>query len=209
MAIRNRMLPAGACNVAHRQQPRVLAAVIMAALAVAVLMGAGSAFTVAVAAAAPRLQRLAPGLSSQFAGAVAKSVAARPQTAMAALSWMPSMPQTSAFTVAVAAAAPRLQRLAPGLSSQLAGAAANSVTARPQSAMAALSWMPSMPQTCNDDFDCNEGRANFPLQCLDMVFLKVCIDPDDFERSTAGSGELAYVPIPVQVEDNPYGRQGR
>eukprot|EP00419_Tripos_fusus_P037583 CAMPEP_0172777904 /NCGR_PEP_ID=MMETSP1074-20121228/201639_1 /TAXON_ID=2916 /ORGANISM="Ceratium fusus, Strain PA161109" /LENGTH=156 /DNA_ID=CAMNT_0013614833 /DNA_START=69 /DNA_END=539 /DNA_ORIENTATION=- len=156
MAIRNRMLPAGACNVAHRQQPRPLAAVIMAALAVAVLMGAGSAFTVAVAAAAPRLQRLAPGLSSQFAGAVAKSVAARPQTAMAA-----------------------------------------------------LSWMPSMPQTCNDDFDCNEGRANFPLQCLDMVFLKVCIDPDDFQKSTAGSGELAYVPIPVQVEDNPYGRQGR
>jgi len=144
-------LPVGTCSVRHRQRPRLFAAIIILALAVAVLMGACSAFAAAVTDVVPRLQPRAPGL--------------------------------------------------PG---QLAGAAATSATVRPQSAMAALSWMPNMPQTCDDDFDCNGGRANFPLQCLDMVFAKVCIDPDDFERSTAGSRELAYVPIPVQVEDTPH-----
>jgi len=145
----------GTCNVRRRQRPCLFTAVIILALAVAVLMGAGSAFMVAVTAAVPRLQSRAPGLSGQFAGV-----------------------------------------------------ATTSATSRPQSAMAALSWMPSMPQTCDDDFDCNGGRANFPLQCLDMVFLKVCVDPDDFERSTAASGELAYVPIPVQADDNLHRRQG-
>ena len=140
-------LRVGARSVRRRQLPCLFTAVTILAIAVAALMGAGSAFAVAVAAVVPRLQPRAPGLSGQFAGA-----------------------------------------------------ATTSATARPQSAMAALSWMPSMPQTCNDDFDCNGGRANFPLQCLDMVFLKVCIDPDDFERSTAGSRELAYVPIPVRAE---------
>jgi len=138
------------CNFRRRQLP---SAVIILALAAAVLMGAGSAFTAAVTFVVPRLQPQSPGLSGQFAGA-----------------------------------------------------ARTSVTARPQLAMAAVSWMPSMPQTCDDDFDCNEGKANFPLQCLDMELLKVCVDPDDFERS--GSRELAYVPIPVKAEDDPRGRPG-
>lgn len=140
-------LPAGTCSVRRRQRPCLVTAVVIIALAVAVLMGAGSAF------------------------------------------------------VAAAAAVPRRQSLAPGLSGHFAGAATVSATARPHSAMAALSWMPSMPQTCDDDFDCNGGRANFPLQCFDMVVLKVCVDPDDFERSR--SRELAYVPIPVRAEDGP------
>lgn len=114
----------------------------------------------------------------------------------------------SAFTAVVAAAVPRKRPLGLGLKGQLAGATTTSSIARPQLAMAAMSGMPSMPQTCEDDFDCNGGNANFPLQCLNMVFLKVCIDPDDFEGG-GDAGQLAYVPIPVQAEDNPYGRQGR
>jgi hypothetical protein len=38
-----------------------------------------------------------------------------------------------------------------------------------------------MPQFCEDDFECNDGKANFPLQCIDIFVGKVCMDPPDFE----------------------------
>eukprot|EP00419_Tripos_fusus_P074285 CAMPEP_0172888992 /NCGR_PEP_ID=MMETSP1075-20121228/137747_1 /TAXON_ID=2916 /ORGANISM="Ceratium fusus, Strain PA161109" /LENGTH=47 /DNA_ID= /DNA_START= /DNA_END= /DNA_ORIENTATION= len=47
MVFCDRMLPGSTCKVGRRQQPRLFVAVVMSALAVAVLMGAGSAFTVA------------------------------------------------------------------------------------------------------------------------------------------------------------------
>eukprot|EP00440_Ansanella_granifera_P029244 gb/GFBE01031765.1/.p1 GENE.gb/GFBE01031765.1/~~gb/GFBE01031765.1/.p1 ORF type:complete len:152 (+),score=9.73 gb/GFBE01031765.1/:1-456(+) len=65
----------------------------------------------------------------------------------------------------------------------------------------ALKWMPSMPQTCNDDFECNGGKANFPLQCVDMFVAKICVDPDDFQQSSQVSSELAYVPLPVRADE--------
>merc|ERR1712079_457582 len=38
-----------------------------------------------------------------------------------------------------------------------------------------------LPQACEDDFECNDGAANFPLQCCDMPLLgKWCCEPDDF-----------------------------
>mmetsp|Transcript_29214 Transcript_29214/g.57205 ORF Transcript_29214/g.57205 Transcript_29214/m.57205 type:complete len:155 (-) Transcript_29214:215-679(-) len=117
-----------------------------------------------------------------------------------ALSAVAFMKAGFAFSVAAFAAAPRLQPLRPGSSGQLAGGAAVSEIARSQTVMAALSWMPSMPQICDDSFDCNDGKANFPLQCLDLAFIKVCVDPDDFDQSAAVSGEPAYVPIPVRAE---------
>jgi len=154
MVCGNPKLPVGTCSVGRRKQPRLLVAVIILNLTAAAWMSASSAFAAVVAYAAPRNQPLGVDLKSQFAGDTITSP-----------------------------------------------------TARPRSAMAAMSWMPSMPQTCDDDFDCNGGKANFPLQCLDLLLLKICVDPDDFEGG--GGGQLAYVPIPVKAEDSPYGRQGR
>jgi hypothetical protein len=69
-------------------------------------------------------------------------------------------------------------------------------------ALSGVSWMPSMPQTCEDDFECNGGKANFPLQCLDVLVAKICVDPDDFQQSSQTSPELAYVPLPVRADDS-------
>jgi hypothetical protein len=76
-------------------------------------------------------------------------------------------------------------------------------------AVEALSWMPSMPQTCEDDFDCNGGKANFPLQCLDMMVAKICVDPDDFQSSYQASADLAFVPLPVRADDDPWSQGQR
>eukprot|EP00929_Paragymnodinium_shiwhaense_P108872 TRINITY_DN75220_c0_g1_i1.p1 TRINITY_DN75220_c0_g1~~TRINITY_DN75220_c0_g1_i1.p1 ORF type:complete len:391 (+),score=61.97 TRINITY_DN75220_c0_g1_i1:115-1287(+) len=58
-----------------------------------------------------------------------------------------------------------------------------------------------LPQTCDDDFECNDGKANFPLQCCDVPILgKFCCQPDDYEPAPT---QPAYVPIPVPVEDPP------
>mmetsp|Transcript_81393 Transcript_81393/g.233903 ORF Transcript_81393/g.233903 Transcript_81393/m.233903 type:complete len:356 (+) Transcript_81393:53-1120(+) len=56
-------------------------------------------------------------------------------------------------------------------------------------------WSLSLPEPCEDDFQCNDGAANFPLECCDVPLLgKFCCKPPDFEpRST----EPAYVPLPV------------
>ena len=35
-----------------------------------------------------------------------------------------------------------------------------------------------LPQSCEDDFECNGGRANFPLQCCELPLLgKFCCAP--------------------------------
>jgi len=69
-----------------------------------------------------------------------------------------------------------------------------------RSVLAAASLMPGLPQTCENDFDCNGGNANFPLQCLDVVVTKICVDPSDFQPGSTPQ-DLAYVPLPVRVED--------
>lgn len=67
------------------------------------------------------------------------------------------------------------------------------------SARPAGSWLPMLPQTCEDDFECNDGKANFPLQCCELPILgKFCCEPDDFEPVPQNP---AWVPIPVPVED--------
>uniref|UniRef100_A0A7S0FXX4 Uncharacterized protein n=1 Tax=Pyrodinium bahamense TaxID=73915 RepID=A0A7S0FXX4_9DINO len=64
---------------------------------------------------------------------------------------------------------------------------------------AGVGWVPSLPQGCEDDYECNDGRANFPLQCCEVPFLgKFCCEPGD---GMAVSQNPAFVPLPVPVED--------
>ncbi|CAK0796513.1 unnamed protein product [Prorocentrum cordatum] len=66
-------------------------------------------------------------------------------------------------------------------------------------ALAALGWLPDMPQMCEDDYECNGGKANFPLRCLDAAIAKICVDPDDFLRPTS---EAAYEPLVVRPDSH-------
>mmetsp|Transcript_115102 Transcript_115102/g.289620 ORF Transcript_115102/g.289620 Transcript_115102/m.289620 type:complete len:407 (+) Transcript_115102:54-1274(+) len=69
------------------------------------------------------------------------------------------------------------------------------------------SWLPSMPQTCEDDFECNDGKANYPLQCCELPIVgKFCCEVDDFDPSQ-GLRLPAYVPLPVPTEE-PWQRPG-
>lgn len=57
----------------------------------------------------------------------------------------------------------------------------------------------NMPQRCEDDFECNDGKANHPLQCCELpIFGNYCCEPEDFEP---GLRAPAYEPIPVPIED--------
>ena len=60
------------------------------------------------------------------------------------------------------------------------------------------------PPGCEDDFECNDGKANFPLQCCEMPLLgKFCCEPpDDFATGTP-TEMPAYVPLPVPVDESP------
>mmetsp|Transcript_5763 Transcript_5763/g.11792 ORF Transcript_5763/g.11792 Transcript_5763/m.11792 type:complete len:196 (+) Transcript_5763:50-637(+) len=60
------------------------------------------------------------------------------------------------------------------------------------------SWLPSWPQTCEDDYECNDGKANFPLQCCEFGLGNFCCEPDDFRPAPA---DPALVTLPVPVED--------
>eukprot|EP00442_Polarella_glacialis_P035942 CAMPEP_0115089680 /NCGR_PEP_ID=MMETSP0227-20121206/24873_1 /TAXON_ID=89957 /ORGANISM="Polarella glacialis, Strain CCMP 1383" /LENGTH=395 /DNA_ID=CAMNT_0002480471 /DNA_START=41 /DNA_END=1228 /DNA_ORIENTATION=- len=73
--------------------------------------------------------------------------------------------------------------------------AAASVVAR----HAGASW--SLPQSCEDDFECNGGRANFPLQCCEFPVVGnfCCQPPDEFRPSTR---DPAYVPLPVPITES-------
>eukprot|EP00930_Biecheleria_cincta_P075434 TRINITY_DN62602_c0_g1_i1.p2 TRINITY_DN62602_c0_g1~~TRINITY_DN62602_c0_g1_i1.p2 ORF type:complete len:167 (-),score=19.90 TRINITY_DN62602_c0_g1_i1:221-676(-) len=70
--------------------------------------------------------------------------------------------------------------------------------------LSAASWLPGLPQTCEDDFDCNDGKANYPLQCIDFVIARMCADPDDFMQKQEGLTTPAYVPLPVPVDKAPW-----
>eukprot|EP00931_Biecheleriopsis_adriatica_P074988 TRINITY_DN48952_c0_g1_i1.p1 TRINITY_DN48952_c0_g1~~TRINITY_DN48952_c0_g1_i1.p1 ORF type:complete len:364 (+),score=41.93 TRINITY_DN48952_c0_g1_i1:52-1143(+) len=92
--------------------------------------------------------------------------------------------------------------------SSLTGATANSRGSgsgkRDASARSAGSWLPGMPQGCEDDFECNDGKANFPLQCCELPLMgKFCCEPpDDFAQGTPKMP--AWVPLPVPVEEEPW-----
>ena len=63
-----------------------------------------------------------------------------------------------------------------------------------------------LPKTCEQDYDCNEGGYNWPLRCVDFVFAKICVDPDDNIGGGLGANnwderDLVQEPIPVRVED--------
>jgi len=65
-------------------------------------------------------------------------------------------------------------------------------------------WFPFFPQGCEDDFECNDGAANFPLQCCEFPLAgKWCCEPDDFIPVPQSP---ALVPIPVPVDDEPWKR---
>eukprot|EP00929_Paragymnodinium_shiwhaense_P056694 TRINITY_DN28381_c0_g1_i1.p1 TRINITY_DN28381_c0_g1~~TRINITY_DN28381_c0_g1_i1.p1 ORF type:complete len:236 (+),score=20.85 TRINITY_DN28381_c0_g1_i1:271-978(+) len=65
---------------------------------------------------------------------------------------------------------------------------------------AALPLTAALPQFCEDDFECNDGKANFPLQCCKFPVLgNICCEPDDFE--TKPSQDPAYVPLPVPAQE--------
>lgn len=67
-------------------------------------------------------------------------------------------------------------------------------------------WSPSLPQSCEDDYECNDGTANFPLQCCELPILgKFCCEPEDMDART--KPEPAYVPLPVPVDDVPYSKK--
>ncbi|CAJ1421349.1 unnamed protein product [Effrenium voratum] len=63
-------------------------------------------------------------------------------------------------------------------------------------------WMPSMPESCEDDFDCNGGAANFPLQCCELPLIGkfCCKPPDDDPAPNSRDPDLAWVPLPVPNE---------
>lgn len=74
----------------------------------------------------------------------------------------------------------------------------------PRTALHAGSWMPSLPQSCEDDFECNDGKANFPLQCCEIPLIGgFCCEPPDYEPV---SENPAYVPLPVPVQEPWMGR---
>jgi hypothetical protein len=66
--------------------------------------------------------------------------------------------------------------------------------------------MPGLPQTCDDDYECNGGKANYPLRCMDVVVAKVCVDPDDL---TPASAEPAYEPLVVRPDPKDPRQSGR
>eukprot|EP00434_Breviolum_minutum_P042060 symbB.v1.2.037419.t1/scaffold5520.1/size26209/2 len=86
----------------------------------------------------------------------------------------------------------------------LTGGTATVQGGRPVTTMHAGGWMPGLPQGCEDDFECNDGKANFPLQCCEMPLLgKFCCEPpDDFATGTP-TEMPAYVPLPVPVDESP------
>jgi hypothetical protein len=58
-----------------------------------------------------------------------------------------------------------------------------------------------LPKACKDDFECNGGTANFPLQCCEVPLMgKICVAPDDFAPEPK---DPAYVPLPVPTQDYP------
>lgn len=64
-------------------------------------------------------------------------------------------------------------------------------------------WLPGLPQGCEDDFECNDGKANFPLQCCELPILgKFCCEPDDYRPARMP----AWQPLPVPVDDQPWRR---
>jgi hypothetical protein len=62
-----------------------------------------------------------------------------------------------------------------------------------------------MPQMCEDDYECNGGKANYPMRCLDFVAARVCVDPDDFLKPS--STEAAYEPLVVRPDSRGDPRQ--
>jgi len=74
-------------------------------------------------------------------------------------------------------------------------AARNSKVAR----QAFPEWMSFLPEGCEDDYECNEGKANFPLQCCELPVLgRFCCEPDNFVPIPS---QPSFVPLPVPVED--------
>lgn len=72
--------------------------------------------------------------------------------------------------------------------------------ARPLAVFGETAWSPSLPTPCEDDFECNDGRANFPLQCCEVPILgSFCCEPEDFLATP--EPEPAYVPLPVPVDE--------
>merc|ERR1719323_752341 len=63
---------------------------------------------------------------------------------------------------------------------------------------AGIAWLPFLPQGCEDDYECNDGKANFPLQCCELPLLGgFCCEPGELAPPPQNP---AYVPLPVPVE---------
>lgn len=125
------------------------------------------------------------------------------QYAAAPASWLNpvaqgvGVPHHAAHEALTARALPRTTAVASG-GSALTGTTAAKGEKAPRIAVAAGSWMPSLPHGCEDDFECNDGKANFPLQCCELPVLgKFCCQPDDFEPTPSTP---AYVPLPVPTD---------
>ena len=98
-----------------------------------------------------------------------------------------------------------LRGSAVGSGVQFAGAtAALSAPQRPETTRlfaggSGSSW--PVPESCEDDFDCNDGRANFPLQCCELPLLgKFCCKPPDGDPSP-DARDPAWLPLPVPSND--------
>mmetsp|Transcript_63124 Transcript_63124/g.162562 ORF Transcript_63124/g.162562 Transcript_63124/m.162562 type:complete len:388 (+) Transcript_63124:92-1255(+) len=94
----------------------------------------------------------------------------------------------------------------PGVRARLAGA---TVPRPPRRARAPLGMRRAgsfFPQSCEDDFECNDGKANFPLQCCDIPIMgSFCCEPDDYSGGVMvrQRNQPVTVPIPVPVEEGP------
>jgi hypothetical protein len=92
--------------------------------------------------------------------------------------------------------------------SLLAGgtAAANAEAERPKAAVGrhVMGAALSLPQSCEDDYECNDGKANYPLRCCELPLVGgICCEPDD-----EATGNPAWSPLPVPVDDEPWGMRG-
>ncbi|CAE8645258.1 unnamed protein product, partial [Polarella glacialis] len=82
---------------------------------------------------------------------------------------------------------------------------ARGVSGRASGGMRLAGWLPNMPQGCEDDFECNDGNKNYPLQCCELPILgaKFCCEPPDFDDYQQAR-HPAWLPLPVPVDDEPW-----
>lgn len=160
--------------------------------------------------AAPRRGRLALPGRRELRGALL-IVSALLLTAVSPGFLVPTAPGAGAPRPLARPAAPPLREAPPLAGASAAGPVGVGPVSVSQTAAGVAAEVPAtvrraghgllgfLPQGCEDDFECNDGKANFPLQCCEVPLLgSFCCEPDNY---TPVQQTPAYVPLPVPVED--------